>query len=89
MSFENVSKSKNIGENLQIKIVCKKRSRAHCIQRLLTTIRLLPMKVNVKIYKTIILPIILYGYGTWSFTLREERTLMVLRRGCCGEYLDL
>jgi hypothetical protein len=42
---------------------------------------------NVKIikYKTIILPVVVYGYGTWSLTLREEHRLRmsenrVLRR---------
>ena len=24
-------------------------------------------------YRTVILPVVLYGYGTWSLTLREER----------------
>jgi len=38
-----------------------------------------------KIYRTIILPVVLYGCETWSLTLREERKLrvfenMVLRR---------
>jgi hypothetical protein len=31
----------------------------------------------VKIYKTIILPIVLYGCETWSLTLREEHRLRV------------
>jgi hypothetical protein len=39
--------------------------------------RLLSKKVKIKIYKTIILPVILYGGGTWSLTLREERRLKV------------
>jgi len=39
----------------------------------------------MKIYRTIILPIVLYGCETWSLTLREERKLrdfenMTLRR---------
>ena len=39
----------------------------------------------IKIYRTIILPVVLYGCETWSLTLREERKLrvfenMVLRR---------
>jgi hypothetical protein len=34
--------------------------------------------VRVKIYKTIILPIVLYGCETWSLTLREEHRLRVL-----------
>jgi hypothetical protein len=32
---------------------------------------------KVKIYKTIILPVVLYGCGTWSLTLREEHKLRV------------
>ena len=40
---------------------------------------------NIKIYRTIILPVVVYGCETWSLTLREERRLrvfenMVLRR---------
>jgi hypothetical protein len=33
--------------------------------------------VKIKIYKTIILPLVLYGCETWSFTLREEHRLRV------------
>ena len=29
--------------------------------------------LKIKIYRTIILPVVLYGYETWSLTLREER----------------
>jgi hypothetical protein len=39
--------------------------------------RLLSRNVRVKIYKTIILPVVLYGCETWSLTLREERRLRV------------
>jgi hypothetical protein len=47
--------------------------------------RLLSRNVKVKIYKTIILPVVLYGCETWSLTLREEHRLRafenrVLRR---------
>jgi hypothetical protein len=34
--------------------------------------------VKVKIYKTIILPVVLYGCETWSLILREEHRLRVL-----------
>ena len=37
--------------------------------------RLLSKKLKVKIYKTIILPFVLYSCETWSFTLREEHRL--------------
>ena len=47
--------------------------------------RLLSKNLKIKIYKTIILPVILYGCETWSLTLWEESKLrvfenMVLRR---------
>ena len=43
--------------------------------------------LNIKIYRAIILPVVLYGYETWSLTFREERRLRlyensVLRRLC-------
>jgi len=34
-------------------------------------------KFKIKIYRTIILPVVLYGCEAWSLTLREERKLMV------------
>jgi hypothetical protein len=40
-------------------------------------LRLLSRNVYVKIYKTIILPVVLYGCETLSLTLREEHTLRV------------
>ena len=48
-------------------------------------LRLLSKNLNIKIYRTIILPVVLYGCKTWSLTLREERKLrvfenMMLRR---------
>jgi hypothetical protein len=33
--------------------------------------------VKIKIYKTTILPMVLYVYETWSLTLREEHRLRV------------
>jgi hypothetical protein len=32
---------------------------------------------KIRIYKTIIFPMVLYGCGTWSLTLREEHRLRV------------
>ena len=54
------------------------------VQNLLSY-RLLPKNLKIKIYRTIILPAVLYGCETWSITLQEERKLrvfenMVLRR---------
>ena len=38
---------------------------------------LLSKTLKIKIYRTIILPVVLYGCETWSLTLREERRLRV------------
>ena len=56
----------------------------HSVQNLLYS-RLLSKNLKIQIYRTIILPVVLYGCETWSLTLREERKLrlfenMVLRR---------
>ena len=39
--------------------------------------RLLSKNLKIKIYRNIILPVVLYGSETWSLTLREERKLRV------------
>jgi len=54
------------------------------VQNLLSS-RLLSTNLKIKIYRTIILPVVLYGCETWSLILRKERKLrvfenMVLRR---------
>ena len=46
------------------------------VQNLLSS-RLLSKHLKIKIYRTIILPVVLYGFETWSLTLREERKLRV------------
>jgi len=46
------------------------------VQNLLSS-SLLSRNLQIKIYRTIILPIVLYGCKTWSLTLREERRLRV------------
>jgi hypothetical protein len=48
----------------------------HLVQKLLS-FRLLSKNIKIRIYKTIILPVVLYGCETWSLTLREERRLRV------------
>jgi hypothetical protein len=48
----------------------------HLVQCLLSS-RLLSRKLKVKIFKTIILPVVLYGCETWSLTPREEHRLRV------------
>jgi len=48
----------------------------HSVQELLSS-RLLPKNLKIKIYRTIILPVVLYGCKAWSLTLWEERKLRV------------
>jgi hypothetical protein len=43
-------------------------------QNLLSS-RLLSKNIKIRIYKSIILHVVLYGCETWSLTLREERRL--------------
>ena len=56
----------------------------HSVQNILSS-RLLSKNLKIKIYRTLILPVVLYGGETWSLTLEKERKLrvfenMVLRR---------
>ena len=56
----------------------------HSVQNLLSS-RLLSKNLKIKIYRAIILPVVLYECEAWSLALREERKLrvfenMVLRR---------
>jgi hypothetical protein len=36
--------------------------------------------IKIKIYRTKMLPVILYGCETWPFTLTEEHRLRVLKK---------
>jgi hypothetical protein len=48
----------------------------HLVQRFLSS-RLLSRNVKVKIYKIVILPVVLHGCETWYLMLREEHRLRV------------
>jgi hypothetical protein len=43
--------------------------------------RLISKNLKIEVYKTVILPVMLYGCETWSVTLREERRLRVFENG--------
>jgi len=48
----------------------------HSVQNLLSS-SLLFQYIKIEIYRTIILPVVLYGCETWSLTLREKLRLKV------------
>jgi hypothetical protein len=48
----------------------------HSVQSLLSS-RLLSKNLKIRIYKILILPVVLYGCETWSLTLRVEHKLWV------------
>jgi len=48
----------------------------HSVQNLLSS-SLLPKNLKMQIYRTIILPVLLYGCETWSLTLKKEHRLRV------------
>jgi hypothetical protein len=48
----------------------------HSVQNLLSSC-LLSKNIKIRIYRTIILPVVLYGCETWFLTLREEHRLRV------------
>ena len=61
------------------------------MQNLLSS-SLLSKNLKIKIYRTIILSVVLYGCETWSLTLREEHRLRVFEnrvlRGIFGPKRD-
>jgi hypothetical protein len=59
----------------------------HSVQNLSSS-RLLSKNVKVRIYTTISLPVVLYGWETWSLTVREEHKLRVFENRVFGPKRD-
>ena len=90
-TFERVEEFKYLGtltnqNSIQEEIKSRVMTGNACYQSVQSlSSRLLTKNLNTKIYRTIILPVVLYGCEAWSLTAREERKLrvienMVLRR---------
>ena len=56
--------------------ICRYQGLCATVKHLLYS-SLLSKHLKFEIYRTMILPVILYGCGTWSLTLREESRLKV------------
>ena len=86
-SFDRVEEFKYLGTNLanknSIQEEIKSRLKSgnvcdHSVYNLLSS-SLLSKNRKIKVYRTIILPVVLYGCETWSLTLREECGLRVFK----------
>ncbi|KAJ4429377.1 hypothetical protein ANN_21534 [Periplaneta americana] len=85
LSFEEVEKFKYLGATVtninDTREEIKRRKNVgnacyYSVEKLLSS-SLLSKNLKVRIYKTVILPVVLYGCETWTLTLREEQRLRV------------
>ncbi|KAJ4444537.1 hypothetical protein ANN_06332 [Periplaneta americana] len=60
----------------------------YSVEKLLSS-SLLSKNLKVRIYKTVILPVVVYGCETWTLTLREGQRLRVFENKSLRKYLGL
>ncbi|KAJ4446764.1 hypothetical protein ANN_13461 [Periplaneta americana] len=85
LSFEGVEKFKYLGATVtnindtreEIKLRINMGNACYYSVEKLSSSSLLSKNLKVRIYKTVILPVLLYGCETWTLTLREEHRLRV------------
>ncbi|KAJ4439145.1 hypothetical protein ANN_15102 [Periplaneta americana] len=85
LSFEGVEKFKYLGATVtnindtreEIKHRINMGNACYYSVEKLLSSSLLSKNLKVRIYKTVILPVVLYGCETWTLTLREEHRLRV------------
>jgi hypothetical protein len=83
--FENVAKFRYLGTILtnqndtydEIKSRLKSRNACYYSVHTLLSSHITSKNLKIKIYKTVILPVVLYGCETWFLTLGEEHRLRV------------
>jgi len=84
-SFERMEEFKYLGttltnqDSVQEEIKSRLKSGNACyysVQNILSS-SLLSKNLKIRIYRTIILPVVLYGCETWSLTLREKLRMRV------------
>jgi hypothetical protein len=81
--IQSVEEFKYLGTSLtsqnsiqeEIKSRLKLGNACYCSVQNFLSSSLLSKTLKIKIYRTIILPVVLYGCETWSLTFREERRL--------------
>jgi hypothetical protein len=78
--FENVAQFKYLGKNVTNKNLIQEEIKRrlnsgkacyHSVRNLLSS-RLQSKNIKIRIFKTIMFPLVLYGCETWSLILREE-----------------
>jgi hypothetical protein len=57
------------------------------VQNLLSS--LLPKNIKIKIYGTVIFPVVSYGCESWSLTMREEHRLRVSKNSVLRKVFGL
>jgi len=86
-SFERVEEFRYLGttltnqNSLQQEIKSRLKSGDACSQSVQDRLScsLLSKNLKIKIYRTTVLPVVLYGCETWSLTMRGERRLKLLK----------
>jgi hypothetical protein len=59
-----------------------RRGRAHKAFLAYAEAQRIPKNVKIKIYKTVTLPVVVYGCAKWSLNLREEHELRAFEEMC-------
>jgi len=78
-SFERVEEFKYLGitltyqNSIQEEIKSRMKSGNVCCYSVQNHLSSSLLSKNIKIFRTVTLPVVLYGCETWSLTLREER----------------